>query len=55
MEHDEPPRSPRPGRKGYAPREVRLALQYIVVAWIFGAPFFSITTGAPFTSFLTNY
>lgn len=55
MEQDEAPGGTRWPRKGYAPAEVRLALKYIVVAWAFGAPFFSITSGAPFTSFLTRY
>ncbi|MDH7568728.1 MAG: MFS transporter [Armatimonadota bacterium] len=41
--------------EGYAPRDVRRALWHITVAWIFGAPFFSIISGAAFTAFLTRY
>ncbi len=41
--------------KGYAPREVRSALWYIIIAWIFGAAFCSISGGAPLYSFLKNY
>jgi len=42
-------------KKGYSPREVRSALWYIMVAWLFGASFCSITGGAPLYSFLKNY
>lgn len=38
-----------------APGEVRRALWFIAVAWMFGAPFFSIISGAAFTSFLTQF
>jgi len=40
--------------RGYAPREVRAALWYIVIAWIFGAAFCSLTGGAPLYSFLKD-
>jgi MFS family permease len=40
---------------GYSTPQVRHALRYIVVAWVFGAAFFAITTGATFASFLKNY
>jgi MFS family permease len=40
---------------GPSPSETRRALWHILVAWIFGAIFFSITSGAPVTSFLTKY
>ncbi|MBI5833419.1 MAG: MFS transporter [Armatimonadetes bacterium] len=40
---------------GYTPSQVRHALRYIVVAWVFGAAFFAITTGPAFASFLKQY
>lgn len=41
--------------KGYTRQDIRRALKVIVVAWAFGAPFFSIIGGAAFTSFITEY
>ena len=52
---EERPTTPEPIRKGYSQGDVRRALWHVVVAWIFGAPFFSIVSGAAFTSFLTTY
>jgi len=40
---------------GYTPSQVRHALRYIVLAWVFGAAFFAITTGPAFASFLKQY
>ena len=39
----------------YSPPEVRHALRYITVAWVFGAAHFAITGGATFASFLKTY
>lgn len=40
---------------GFSPREVRRALWCIIVAWVFGAGFVSLTGGAPLSSFLVKY
>lgn len=40
---------------GYTPRQVRDALWTVMLAWVFGAAFCSITGGAAFISFLTKY
>lgn len=45
----------RPAGRGYPAAEVRRALWLIFVAWLFGAGFMSIVTGASLTSFLTKY
>jgi hypothetical protein len=47
--------TPRVTRNGYPARELRKALQCVLVSWIFGAGFFTITSGATFTSFLTKF
>lgn len=41
--------------QGYTPSEVRSGLWHCMIAWLFGAGFFSIIGGAAFTSFLTKY
>ena len=45
----------RPRAQGIPVREVRRALWHILLAWVFGAAFCSITGGAPLNAFLTNY
>ena len=40
---------------GYTPSQVRHALRFITLAWVFGAAFFAITTGPAFASFLKQY
>ncbi|MBI3946292.1 MAG: MFS transporter [Armatimonadetes bacterium] len=55
MEHEEPPRGPHPVEEDYTPPPVRRALWYVIGAWAFGAPFFSVVSGAAFTAFLIRY
>ena len=50
-----PRAAPRTLGSGYAPAEVRRALWLIMLAWIFGASFSSLSSGAVITSFLTKY
>jgi len=40
---------------GYSPAEVRQSLWLIMLAWLFGASFSAIVSGATLTSFLTKY
>ncbi len=40
---------------GYSPSEVRHALWYVMVAWMFGAAFSALVSGGTFTSFLIKY
>lgn len=53
--HEPSPRPPRLLGRGYTPAQVRASLWYIIVAWVFGAGFAALTSGAPLTSFLTTY
>jgi len=41
--------------RGFPAAELRRALLLVFVAWIFGAAFMSIISGAALTSFLTKY
>ena len=55
MGSDTSGRSSQPPESGYSREDIRRALWQITLAWIFGAPFFSLVGGAAFTSFLTKY
>jgi len=54
-EKEEALRPVRSGGRGFPAAELRQALWLIFLAWIFGAAFISIISGAALTSFLTNY
>ncbi len=48
-------RPPRILGRGYAMPEIRRSLWLILIAWLFGASFSAVTTGAAITSFLAKY
>lgn len=51
----QPVETPSATRSGYAPGEVRRSLWFIILAWVFGAGFFALATGATFISFVKAY
>ncbi|HOS44721.1 MAG TPA: hypothetical protein PK794_13615, partial [Armatimonadota bacterium] len=53
--HESAPRPRRLLGRGYTPAQVRASLWYIIVAWFFGAGFFTLSNGATLTAFLTKY
>ncbi|MHB9132916.1 MAG: MFS transporter [Armatimonadota bacterium] len=55
MTHVDSSTSRRTRGRGYAPWQVRRSLWLVLLAWVFGAAFFSITSGAAFISLLTNF